>query len=104
MPPVQSRAPRKWAVYTYEVVTSNGCGVHAKGFKRCADARAAMERIAAKYSLADFFEIQRVEHLLPGSSRRYYMRKRSRWVPWRHDLEHAEREPDWHAISEARRV
>lgn len=85
--------------YTYEVVTCNGAGVHSRGFTRCAEARAVMSRIALGYSIPDVaFEIQRVRHL-PGNSRQYFMRQRSRWVFWDGKRDHTVREPDWLVIS-----
>jgi len=83
------------AVYTYSVVSHNGSGVMASGFKRCADAKRAAERIAARESTVKLgpFEIERVEHI--GSARRYWMRQRSRWVLWNPHADIEDRKPDW---------
>jgi hypothetical protein len=87
--------------YTYEVVTSNGAGVHSKHDK-LADARTAMERHAERWSIPDTaFEVQRVRHLAHGS-RQYSMRQRSRWVEWDAHRDHTVREPDWLALSTGR--
>lgn len=80
--------------YTYEVVTNNGAGVHAKGFTVLASARAAMKAIAAKWSYPATFEIQRVRHL-PRGSRQYSMRSGSRWVEWDARKGPDVRKPDW---------
>lgn len=78
--------------FTYEVVTSNGAGVHARGFKQLRAAVVAMSAIAEKWP-GDTFEIQRVRHL-PSGSVQYDMRQGSRWVPWHHKRGIAHREPD----------
>lgn len=89
--------------YSYEVVTSNGAGVHAKGFKRPAEARAAMERLAARWKWPDLFEIQRVWINPVTRGRRYWMRRRSRWVEWDCHRDATCREPDWHAVGASSR-
>lgn len=85
------------ANYTYSVVSHNGAGVMAKGFTRCADAKRAAERLAERDAASRVklgpFEIERIEHL--GHGRRYWMRQRSRWVPWNPRRDMDARNPDW---------
>lgn len=84
--------------FTYEVVTSNGVGVHAR-FDTFPKAKVGLSRIAHAYLLPDVaFEIQRVRHL-PGGSRQYDMRRRAHWVPWDCKRDHTDREPDHLIIS-----
>jgi hypothetical protein len=81
--------------YTYEVVTSNGAGIHSTHGK-LAEAKTALAKHAARYrghGISATFEIQRVRHL--GSSRQYDVRRRSRWVPWSHEKGPDVREPDF---------
>jgi acyl-CoA hydrolase len=84
--------------YTYDVVTHNGAGVHASDFRRCSDAKRCAERLAEKDATQRIkfgpFEIQRVEHT-SAHSRRYWVRKRSRWVLWNPAQGIDERKPDW---------
>ena len=84
---------KKSSGFSYEVVTSNGCGVHAS-FDRLPEAKVALSRIAHAWSLpGSTFEIQRVRHL--GHAFQYDMRRRSRWVPWDAKVGPEIREPDW---------
>lgn len=88
--PGQSGGPR----YSYRVVTANGHGVHGRDFRRCADAK---ERAVALAQVEPYFgpyEVERVQHL-EGNGRRYWLRRRSRWVPWDPKCDAAVRKPDW---------
>jgi hypothetical protein len=82
--------------YTYRVVTSNGHGVHSRDFKRCCDAKARAAAIAAvdRHGFGPY-EIERVQHLDSGWSRRYFLRRGSRWVHWQVGVGADDRCPDW---------
>lgn len=86
--------------YTYRVVSGNGSGVFCAGreFGRCSDAKKAAAHLAAQERNAKVklgpYEIERVEHV-SMSSRRYWMRRRSRWVVWNAHKDEMVREPDW---------
>lgn len=81
-------------VYSYAVVTSNGAGVHST-HERLRDAKAAAERLAAERFAWGYIEIERIEHVGGGSSRRYWMRQGKRWVNWVPRRSVLERKPDW---------
>ena len=84
--------------YVYHVVTTNGHGVHSREFKRCAEAKATAQRCAEAEAESPVklgpFEIERVQ-LCAGGSRRYWMRRRSRWVLWDSAQNIDARRPDW---------
>lgn len=84
--------------FTYDVVTSNGAGVHSSDHKTCASAKKAAARLATldRTHHVKFapFEIQRVEHVSPFS-RRYQVRRRHRWVQWNPHEDIDARQPDW---------
>ncbi len=80
--------------YTYRVVTSNGHGIHGREFTRCSDAKASAARQAATPDSLGPYEIERVLHL-PDGSRYYWMRRRTRWVPWAPRQGADVRLPDW---------
>jgi hypothetical protein len=79
----------------YEVVTSNGHGIHARVHGPLAEAQARAQRLAAA-ALIDFgpFELQQVVEY-SGGGRRYWMREGGRWVPWQWDRDFELRKPDW---------
>lgn len=84
--------------FSYEVVTSNGAGVHSKHLK-LSDALAAMERHVARHRKLrlewdDYFEIQRRRYF-PGGSCEIDMRQRHRWVTWDPKGDFTDREPDY---------
>lgn len=84
--------------YRYRVVTSNGAGIHTGLYRRCADAKAAAERIVERERARTVklgpYEIERVQ-LLDYGGHRYWMRRGSQWVPWDPNEDETVRRPDW---------
>jgi hypothetical protein len=77
--------------YFYRVVTHNGHGVYSE-WPTLAAAKLAAERTAKNGHGP--YEIERVEYLA-GGARRYWLRQRSRWVPWVAGSSIEKRRPAW---------
>ncbi len=78
-------------IYFYRVVASNGHGVYSESATLAAAKRLAEQIAKRGYGP---YEIERVEYL-DGGARRYWMRQRSRWVPWVAGSSIEKRQPDW---------
>lgn len=80
--------------YRYRVVSNNGAGVYGHETGRLARAKEHAEELAGAWPENGPFEIERLLYL-PDGGRRYWVRQRSRWVPWDSRRNAEARQPDW---------